>query len=145
MPFGSTMEGDILNLVLCAKAIANFADNAAAAPSTALWSALHTADPSSGNQGTSELSVTGYARTAVTRSTTGFAVSGSGPASASPVAQISFPQCTSTSTATVTHWSVGTSSAGTGKIVANGTVSPNINISQNVTPSLTTASSVTLS
>lgn len=145
MPFGSTMQSDVLNLVLCAKAIANIADNAASSPSTATWQSLHTADPSSGTQGTSELSVTGYTRIAVTRSTTGFAVSGSGPASASPVAAITFPQCTSTSTATVTHWSVGLSSSTTGgKIIASGVVTPNINISQNVTPQLTTASSATV-
>ena len=145
MPLGSTFEGDLLNLFLCAKAITNIADNAAASPSTATWQALHTADPSSGTQATSELSVTGYARTSVVRSTAGFTVTGSGPATASPVAAITFPQCTSTSTATVTHWSVGTSSAGTGKILACGVVTPNINISQNVTPQLTTSSSVTLS
>lgn len=146
MPLGSTFEGDLLNLFLCAKAISNIADNAASSPSTATWSSLHTADPSSGTQGTSELSVTGYARTAVVRSTAGFTVTGSGPATASPVSAITFPQCTSTSTATVTHWGIGLSSASTsGKLLACGTVSPNINISQNVTPQLTTASSVTLS
>lgn len=142
MPLGSTLEGDILNLLLCGKAISSLATSAG---STLTWSALHTADPSSGDQTTSELSVTGYARTSVARTTGGFAVSGSGPATASPVAAITFPQCTSTSTATATHWSIGMSSAGTGKIIACGTISPNINISQNVTPQLTTASSVTLS
>jgi hypothetical protein len=145
MPLGSTLEADVLNLLLCAKAIANIADNAAAAPSTATWQALHTADPTSGSQNTSELSVTGYARTSVIRTTAGFTVTGSGPATASPVAAITFPQCTSTSTATVTHWTVGTSSAGAGKIIGVGTVSPNINIGQNVTPQLTTASSFTMS
>lgn len=145
MPLGSTFEGDLLNLFLCAKAIANVADNAAASPSTATWQALHTADPSSGTgQNQNELAVTGYARTSVIRTTAGFAVSGSGPASASPVAAITFPQCTSTSTATVTHWSVGLSSNGTGKILASGVVTPNISIAQNVTPQLTTASSVSL-
>jgi len=144
MPLGSTFEADLLNLFLCAKAIANVADNAAASPNTVTWTALHTADPSSGTQATSELSVAGYARTSVARTTLGYVVSGSGPASASPVAAINFPQCTSTSTGTATHWSIGLSSAGTGKILALGTLSPNINISQNVTPRITTGSSVTL-
>jgi len=137
------MSQDVLNLLLCGKAISSMATSAG---STLVWQALHTADPSSGTQATSELAVTGYTRVSVTRTTTGFAVdtSISGPASASPVAAITFPQCTSTSTGTVTHWSVGQSSAGTGKLIACGTVSPNISIAQNVTPSLTTASSVTL-
>jgi hypothetical protein len=143
MPLGSTLEGDLLNLMLCGKPISSMATSAG---STLTWQSLHTADPSSGTgQNQSELAVTGYARVSVDRSTSGFAVSGSGPASASPVANINFAQCTSTSTGTVTHWSIGMSSAGAGKIIASGVVTPNINISQNVTPQLTTASSVTLS
>lgn len=145
MPLGSTFEADLLNLFLCAKAIANIADNASAGPYTATWSALHTADPSSGTQATSELSLTGYTRIATTRSTVGYTVTGSGPATASPVSAITFPQLTSTSTATITHWSVGGSSSGAGKIFACGTVSPNISGAQNVTPQITTASSITLS
>ena len=145
MAFGSTLESDVLNLLLAAKAIANIADNAAAGPLTVTWIGLHTADPSSGTQVTSELSVTGYLRTSVARTTAGWVVSGSGPATASPVAAINFPICTSTSTATVTNWSIGTSSAAAGKLIAQGTLSPSIQISQNVTPQITTGSSVTLS
>lgn len=146
MPLGSTMESDVLNLLLAAKAIANIADNAASSPNTVLWVSLHSADPSSGQQGTSEISLAGYTRFSVARTTTGWSVSGSGPASASPVAAITFPQLTSTSTGTATHAAIGLSSASTGgKILANGTISPNINLSQNVTPQLTTASSFTLS
>jgi hypothetical protein len=145
MPLGSTFEADILNLWLCAKPIANVADNAAAAPLTVTWQALHTADPSSGTQATSELAVTGYTRTSVARTTAGFTVTGSGPATASPVAAITFPQCTSTSTATATHWSIGSSSAGATKLLASGPLSPTISIAQNVTPQVTTGSSVTLS
>ena len=145
MPLGSTFEADILNLWLCAKPIANVADNAASSPLTVTWNALHTADPSSGTQATSELAVTGYARTSVARTTAGFTVTGSGPATASPVSAITFPQCTSTSTGTATHWSIGTSSAGAGKLLASGALSPTISIAQNVTPQITTGSSVTLS
>jgi hypothetical protein len=146
MPLGSTFAADLLNLSLCGKAIANVADNAAAAPSTATWQALHTADPSSGTQGTAEVALTGYTRASVTRSTTGFVVTqGSSYAGASPVANIDFPNLTSTSTGVATHWSVGLSSASTGgKILASGVITPNINLGQNVTPRLTTASSAQL-
>lgn len=72
MPLGSTFESDLLKLFLCAKAIANIADNAASGPYVDVWSALHTADPTSGNQATSELSLTGYTRVATTRSTVGY-------------------------------------------------------------------------
>lgn len=142
MPLGSTLEGDLLNLILCGKPISSLATSAG---STLTWQALHTADPSSGDQTTNEVALTGYLRTSVQRSTAGFAVSGSGPASASPVGAINFPQLTSTSTGTATHWSVGFSSAGTGKIMASGVITPNINLGQNVTPQLTTGSSITLS
>lgn len=144
MPLGSTFAADLLNLSLCAKPIANIADNAAASPSTVTWQALHTADPSSGTQGTAEVGLPGYTRTSVTRSTTGFSVTqGSSYAGASPVANIDFPNLTSTSTGVATHWSVGLSSASTGgKILACGILAPNINLGQNVTPRLTTASSV---
>ena len=144
MPLGSTFEGQLLNLFLCAKPIANIADNAGAAPLTNTWSALHTADPLNGTQITNEVALTGYTRTSVARTTAGFTVTGSQPASASPVAAINFPQLTSTSTGTATHWSVGFTSAGAGQIIASGTISPNINLGHNVTPQLTTASSVTL-
>jgi len=141
--FSDTWENNVLNLILAAKAIANFADNASASPSTATWVALHTADPGdTGTMGTNEVSYTGYTRIAVARTTGGWAVASG---SAKPVAAITFGQNTSTSTGTITHASIGVTSATTaGVIIASGTVSPNINFSQNVTPQLTTASSFTL-
>lgn len=146
MPLGSTFESDLLNLWLCAKPIANIADNAAAAPLTATWASLHTADPSSGTQATSEVALAGYARVATTRTTLGYTVTqGTSNATASPVAAITFPQCTSTSTGTATFWSVGSSSSGGGKLLGTGAISPTINLGQNVTPQITTGSSITLS
>jgi hypothetical protein len=143
MPLGSTFESDILNLVLAGKPISSMATSAG---STLNWSALHTADPSSGDQNTSEVALTAYTRVSVNRSTTGWAVAqGTSNATASPVAAITFPMLTSTSTGTATHWSVGFTSAGTGKIIASGAISPTIALGQNVTPQLTTGSSITLS
>jgi hypothetical protein len=141
--FSDTTEANILNLWLCAKAVANIADNAASSPNTATWVSLHTADPGdTGTAGTNELAATGYTRISVTRTTAGWTVSGG---SAQPVAAITFPQLTSTSTGTITHAAIVMTSATTaGIIIASGAVSPNINFSQNVTPSLTTGSSFTL-
>lgn len=141
--FSNTFETSILQLLLNATAIANIADNAASAPATNIWVALHTADPAdTGTMGTNEVSYTGYTRIGVARTTGGWVVSSG---SASPVAAITFPQATSTSTGTITHASLGMTSATTaGSIIASGTVSPNINYGQNVTPSLTTGSSFTL-
>ena len=64
---------------------------------------------------------------------------------ASPVSNIDFPQNTNSTTGTFTHVSLGFSSGDTsGQILISGTLSPNINFSQNVTPRITTASSITL-
>ena len=141
--FSNTWENHILSLILEATAIANFADNASVSPATAVWISLHSADPGdAGTQGTNEISYTGYARTQVNRNSTSWAVSGG---TANPTANITFPQATSTTTGTITHASIGKTSASTGgDIIASGTVSPNINFGQNVTPRLTTSSTFSL-
>lgn len=139
-----TFESQLLGLIFAAKPISQLADNAASSAFTGLWFGLHTADPTdTGTQGTNETAYTGYTRIAVTRSTNGFVVS-SNSGNVSPVSAITFPQATSTSTGTLTHFSVGLTSASTaGEILYAGTISPNINFGQNVTPSLTTSSSFT--
>jgi hypothetical protein len=143
MAKGSTYEADILNLALNAIAISSFA---ATAGTTTLWNALHTADPSGGNQTTQEVSsatFTGYSRVASSRTSGAWSVTGFAPATASPSNAITWAQLTSTSTGTATYWSIGHSSAGTGKIYYSGQLSPSINLGQNVTPQITTGSSVT--
>lgn len=144
--FSDTTEDNILKLYLNATAISLIADNTATTPSTEVWVALHTADPGdTGTQGTNEAAYTGYTRIAVARTTGGWIVGSVAAGSAQPVSAVTFPQATSTSTSTITHASIGMTSATTdGVIIASGTVSPNINISQNVTPNLTTGSSFTL-
>lgn len=143
MSKSDSLETSLLKLIFNGLAISNIADNAAASPSTSIWVALHTADPGdSGTMATSEASFTGYARTATARTTgaTGWSVTNG---SASPNSAITFPQATSTSTGTITHFSVGLSSAGASAILYSGTVTPNINYGQNVTPSLSTGSAIT--
>lgn len=145
MSFGSQFASDLTKLIFNAAAIANVADNAAASPSTALWVSLHTADPgSTGTQGNSEGGYAQYARVSVARTTGGWSCSTSAGL-ANPVANIDFPQNTSTSTGTFAYAAVGLTSASTsGKIIASGALSVNINYAQNVTPRLTTASTFTL-
>jgi len=137
-----TFENDVLKLIFNATAIANIADNASSSPLTALWAALHTGDPGdTGVQGTSEGGYAQYTRISVARTTAGFVVTNN---SVSPVANIDFPQNTSTSTGTFTYASVGVASASTGgKYLYAGALSPSINFSQNVTPRITTGSSIT--
>jgi hypothetical protein len=105
-----------------------------------LFVSLHTADPGeAGDQTTSETSYTSYARVAVARSGSGFTVTSN---SVSPAATVSFPACTG-STATITHFGIGTAASSAGVLLYKGTVTPNISVSAGVTPQLTTASAIT--
>lgn len=142
MSKGNTFENDLLKLIFNATAITSIADNASSSPFTNLYVSLHTGDPGEGgDQTTSEISYTGYARVAVLRTTGGWTASSSG--STSPVANIDFGAMTAGAGGTVTHFVIGTVSSGAGKILYSGTVTPNIVVSNGVTPRLTTATTVT--
>ncbi len=144
MAKGATYEADLLKLLLNATPIALVADNTVTTPLVNVFVALHTADPGSGgNQTTNEANYTSYARVAVARSGAGWTISGSNPAQAVPAATISFPACTGLTNA-ITHFSVGSlTTGGAGKIFYSGTVTPNISVSNGVTPQLTTATTIT--
>lgn len=102
---------------------------------------LHTADPGeAGNQSTSEISYTSYARVAVARSGSGWTISGN---SATLASAVSFPASTGGTGGTVTHFGIGSDSSGTGNLLASGTVTPNIVVSSGVTPQLSTSTAVT--
>jgi hypothetical protein len=140
MSKGNTWENDLLKLAFNATAIANIADNAASSPLTNLYVSLHTADPGeTGDQTTSEATYTSYARVAVARTSGGWTVTAN---SVSPAANIDFPAATG-GTNTITHFGVGSASSGAGKLLYKGTVTPNISVSNGVTPRLTTASAIT--
>ena len=139
-----THEYDWLRHIFNGVAIPNLNTTGGA---TQLWLGMHTADPGDAGSTAAEGGYAAYTRIAVQRSTAGWAVtSGTSAAKAtvSPVATISFPQNTATSTGTFTHATVYTSSAiSSSGGLYNGAISPNINFSQNVTPQLTTGSSIT--
>lgn len=106
-----------------------------------LYLSLHTADPGeTGDQTTSEVTYTSYARAAVARSGAGFTVTNN---SVSPAANVSFPAGTGGS-GTATHFGIGTASSGAGVLLYSGTVSPNITTGNGITPVLTAASTITL-
>lgn len=112
----------------------------ASSPATNIWMSLHSSDPGiGGSQNSAESVYTGYARVSVARTSGGFSVSSN---SVSPAANISFPACTGGST-TAVNWGIGLSSAGAGTLLYTGTITPNIVISNGVTPILTTGSAVT--
>ncbi len=140
----------VLELLLNATPISNIADNAATSPLTDLYVALHSASPTAtGTQDTNEITYTGYARVAVSRSNTSPAwtvvsgtVSGSTAAIANPNAAITFPSVTS-GTGTATYFSVGALTSGAGELYYIGTLSPTISIVSGAVPQLTTATEIT--
>jgi len=134
----NVFENDVLKLWFNATPIADLADNDATSPATTLTVALHTADPGeAGDQSTSEISYTGYARIAVARTAGGWVVTNN---SVSPAAAIDFGVMTGGAGGLVTHFSVGT---GVGnKMLYRGTVTPNINVVTGVLPRLTTATAI---
>lgn len=136
---GDTFESDLLSLIFTATAIADLADDDQTSPATTLTFALHTGDPGeAGTQLTNEAAYTSYARQTVARTTGGFTVTSG---SVSPDANIDFTAATGGSE-TETHFSVGTGVSN--KLLFSGTVTPNIAVSNGVTPRLTTATAITL-
>lgn len=138
---GNTTSNNVLKLIFNATGWANIADNAASSPNTNLYVALHTADPTAGGtQSSNEVTYTSYARVAVARTTSGWTAASA--ESTSPVGAINFPAGTGGS-GTATFWSIGMLSSGAGIILYSGAISPSIVTGNGVTPSLTTASTVT--
>lgn len=140
MAKGLTFDNDFLKLLFNGTGIALIADNTATTPLTSLYLALHTADPtSSGNQSSSEVTYTSYARAAVARTSSGFTVSTN---TATLTSAVNFPAGTG-GTGTATYFSVGTAASGTGKILYSGTLSPSIVCGNGVTPQLGTGTTIT--
>jgi hypothetical protein len=137
---GSTFANDLLLLIFQGTTIANVAINATSSPITNIYASLHTADPVAGNQTTSEAAYTSYARVAVARTSGGWTVTGN---VVNPVAAITFPAATGGSE-TETFAGLGQSVSGSGKLFFCGAISPTIAVSNGVTPSLTTATALTL-
>ena len=140
---GSTMAYHVLRLALNGVARTGMS---ATAGTTVLYARLHTADPATGTGTLNECNYTGYAPVVTQRSSlaNGWSCSTptSGNSSASPVTAITFGQMTGGSTQTATHFSLTTSTQAD-EIWYSGTISPTIAIQTNVTPILTTASSIT--
>ena len=118
--------------------------------STSIWAALFTADPGEAGSTANEGGYAAYTRVKTDRSSaasTGWSVTSGTSAAlpvASPVTSLSFPQNTATSTGTFTYGAFYTSSnVGSSGMLYFGPLSPTINFAQNVTPQLTSGSSIT--
>jgi len=144
MSKSNTFENDLLLLIFNNTNVANVGDATGLRGSTtagSLYVSLHTADPGeAGDQTTSEISYTGYARVAVARTSGGWTVTGS---SVSPAAEISFGAMTAGTGGLATHAAVGTAASGTGKVLYKGALGPTISVSNGVTPKIPVGSTIT--
>jgi hypothetical protein len=122
--------------------IANVADNAATAPLTSLYLALHTASPGeAGTQATSECAYTSYARVAVARSSAGFTVTNN---VITLTAVMAFPTSTGVlDNETATFFSVGTLASGAGEIIDYGPIPTSILIEFGTEPKLGAGTTIT--
>lgn len=135
MSISNTFETELLQHILQNADIANIGDATGLRGSTAagsLYISLHTADPGeAGNQSTSEANYTGYARVAVARSAGGWSVAANVGSNASAVG---FPAATGGSN-TLTHFGIGTSASGAGKLLLSGALTSTLAVSAGITPS----------
>jgi hypothetical protein len=122
---------NLLKLIFNATAWANMADNAASSPYTNLYISLHTADPGTGNnQTTNETSYTNYTRIAVLRTSAGWTVSTN---TAVNTALVQFPQCGATG-ATLTYVAIGTSLTGAGNVLYSGPLNSSLAVASGIQP-----------
>lgn len=123
MPKSNYNGNAFLKLLYQAVAWANVADNAATAPRTNIYAALHTADPGkAGTQSTSEAAYTGYARVAIARTSGGFTISGNNITLA---ALTSFPAATAGNESEL-FFSFGDLASGAGNIFHYGPIGSNL-------------------
>lgn len=107
-----------------------------------LYVVLFSASPgASGTATTNELAYTGYARIEMPRNNSTWAITNN---TVSPVATITFGQCSGGTIVDATHWGVTTAASGTGDFLLYGALNATIVMAQLVTPRLTTASTITI-
>lgn len=135
MSKSNAFENDLLEHVFQNAALALVGDASGLQPSAtpgSLYVSLHTADPGeAGDQTTSETSYSGYARVAVPRSALGWTVTGSLVENA---AEVVFPSRSGGSGGTITHFGIGCSASGAGKLLYKGALPSSLVVSEGVTP-----------
>lgn len=130
MSKSNAFENDFLKLIFQATAMTGIAQNHAS-PNASLYVSLHTADVGeAGSQTTNEIAYTSYARVAVARTSSGWAITDNVASNVDPVV---FPQCTGGS-GTATHFAVGTDPSGAGKVLYYGQLTNSLAISAGIEP-----------
>lgn len=144
MSKSDTFENDILKLIFNNTDITNIGDAGGLRGSVtagSLYWALFTADPGeTGTAVTNETAYTGYARQGFTRNGTNFVVTGN---SVSPGADVTFPECSASPGAAITHAGIVNTASGAGKLLYKGPMSPNIAMAIGVSPIIKATSTIT--
>jgi len=130
MAFSTSARSSVASLIWTATTWANVAVNATSSPITDIQISAHTADPTSGNQTSSEASYTSYARVAVARTTSGWTDTAG---VVTNDAAITFPAATGGSS-TLTHIGCGRDASSTGQLFVAGACSPNLSVTNGVQP-----------
>lgn len=130
MAFGTAARQAIALLVFNGTTWAGWADNTVTSPITTISVSLHTADPTTGNQTTSESAYTSYARVSPARTSGGYSCT-SGVAT--NVAAVTFPACTGGSSS-LTHCALGKASSGTGEVMTAGALTAGLSVTNGITP-----------
>ena len=136
MSKGNTFETELLEHIFENADIANIGDATGlrgASTAGSLYVALHTGDPGEGgDQTTSEASYTGYARKAIARTAAKWTTASGATENTDEEA---FAACTGGS-ASVTYFSIGVAASGASKILYSGAVSPTLEVSTGITPTI---------
>lgn len=134
MSTANTWETGMIRLILMNTPFTLLGDAAgllASAGAGSIYVSLHTSDPGeAGAQNTNEATYTGYARLPVARS--GAEWSESGGVGQNVNDQV-WPICTA-GVESITHFGVGTSSAGAGKLMYSGALTLPLSVQPGVTP-----------
>jgi hypothetical protein len=129
---GTANSISYLSLVFQAVTWANVAINATSGPLTNLYVSLHTSNPgSSGNQTSNEAAYTSYARVAVARTTGGWGISST---TISNIAAVTFPAATGGSESE-TYVGIGSATSGNGILFWFGQLTAPLAVSSGITPS----------
>ncbi len=137
MPKSTPACNALLALLFNGTAWPDLAENDGSSPATNLYVSLHTADPGvGGSQTNNETSYTNYARVAVVRTTTGWAVPSGGATSNN--ALIQFAQCGVTG-ATITHVAIGTQASGAGQVLYAGALGSSLAVANGIQPQFAAA------
>ena len=133
MSMTAAMANNLLDLYFTNVAHANIGDASGLQPSAGAGSfyiSLHTADPSAGDQTTSEATYTDYARVAVARSGAGWTVAAANVSNAAAVTFLA----ASAGDNTITHFGIGSADSGAGNLFWSAELDASRDISPGITP-----------